>query len=201
MEPQLGTFEPVYIGSEHENPVLLSPHEWADVFLDQGLQIRRGERKNGMWHVMVERDGEYEFELRRWAREAAAGMRAPLPPYTGTVGQYPAGIALPIARAGLRVGEIRKTAAVGPEDREVVFRLPCARAEPQFRPGFTTNRARRSAARLRIRRAQELNGAGLVHHCGVHQIHGAQVSGFGGFDVVEGAFRHLVVASAVLLPM
>jgi arylsulfatase len=122
VEPRLDTFLPVHLGSERENPVLLSPTEWADVFLDQGNQIRAGDRKNGLWHVAVERDGQYEFTLRRWARTVDAPMRAGLPPYKGEIGQYPAGVALPVAKAEMRLFGRTFSGAVGPEDRELKIR-------------------------------------------------------------------------------
>jgi len=124
VEPRLDSFQPVHIGSDRQNPVLLSPTEWADVFLDQGGQIRAGTRRNGIWHLMVERDGEYEFTLRRWAREVDVPMRAPVPAHQGECGQYREGVALPIFKADLRVGERRLSLRVGPEDRQVVFRFP-----------------------------------------------------------------------------
>jgi hypothetical protein len=42
----------------------------------------------------------------------------------GECGQYPAGVALPIAKAELEIGGRKESRAVGAEDREVVFRLP-----------------------------------------------------------------------------
>jgi hypothetical protein len=35
-------------------------------------QVRRGQKSNGEWNVIVDRAGSYEFELRRWPREADA---------------------------------------------------------------------------------------------------------------------------------
>ncbi|MBL8227621.1 MAG: arylsulfatase [Bryobacterales bacterium] len=122
--PRLDTFLPVHIGSDQENPTLLSPTEWADSFFDQGVQIRAGERRNGQWHVLVEQDGEYEFVLRRWAREVDVPMRAGLPAHQGEVGQYPAGVALPIAKVTLQAGGRKLTRAIGADDREAVFTLP-----------------------------------------------------------------------------
>ncbi len=122
VDPRLDSFLPVHIGSRQENPTLLSPTEWADVFLDQGNQIRRGERRNGMWHVLVEEDGEYEFTLRRWAKEVDAPLRAGLPAHDGEDGDYPAGEALPIAEARLRIAGRDFWQRVGAEDQEVVFK-------------------------------------------------------------------------------
>ena len=136
VEPTLDTFQPVHIGSDKENPVLLSPTEWADVFLDQGGQIRAGIRRNGQWHVMVEQDGTYEFELRRWAREADAPMRAPLPAHKGEWGQTREGVALPVHKAELRVGEKRVSLPVGSEDRKTVFKLPLTKGRKTMQTWF-----------------------------------------------------------------
>ena len=45
--------QPVTIGTDAENPTLLTACEWLDVFVDQQSQIRRGVRKNGYWHLNV----------------------------------------------------------------------------------------------------------------------------------------------------
>ncbi|MBI4875660.1 MAG: arylsulfatase [Acidobacteria bacterium] len=123
VSPRLDTFLPVHIGASQENPTLVSPTEWADSFLDQGNQIRRGEPRNGVWHVLVEQDGEYTFTLRRWPQDIGVPMRAGLPAHDGEDGDYPAGVALPIARARLVVGAADLSKPVGPEDREAVFTL------------------------------------------------------------------------------
>ena len=123
VSPRLDSFLPVHIGSDHENPTLLSPTEWADSFLDQGTQIRRGERRNGLWHVMVEKSGNYSFSLRRWAREVDAPMRADLPPHDGEDGDYPAGVALPIVKARLMIGGRDLSIPVSSSDREANFNV------------------------------------------------------------------------------
>ena len=105
LEPQR-----VIIGSDQENPQLLSACEWLDVFVDQQVQIRRADRKNGIWHVIVDRPGQYEFELRRWPRECGQPLAAALPAQQVTDGTYVAGNALPIAQARLRVGDYDATA-------------------------------------------------------------------------------------------
>jgi hypothetical protein len=119
VSPRLDTFLPVHIGAEQENPTLVSPTEWADSFLDQGVQIRRGEHRNGFWHLMVEHDGEYTFTLRRWPADVDVPMRAGLPAHDGEDGDYPAGVALPIAKARLVIGATDLSKAVGPGDREI----------------------------------------------------------------------------------
>jgi arylsulfatase len=136
VEPTLGTFQPIHIGSDKENPVLASPTEWADVFLDQGTQVRAGLRRNGVWHVMVERDGEYEFRLRRWAHDVDAAMRASLPAHKGELGSYPEGVALPIYKAELKVGDKRASLAVAESDTQSVFRMRLAKGRTTMQTWF-----------------------------------------------------------------
>ncbi len=100
LEPQR-----VIIGSKAENPVLLSACEWLDVFVDQQIQIRRGVRKNGAWHVQVDKPGLYEFELRRWPRESDLKLSSGCPAKQVTDGRFIPGKALPIQRATLRIGD------------------------------------------------------------------------------------------------
>lgn len=133
VEPRLDSFLPTHIGAQQENPVLLSSAEWADVSLDQIREVRAGVRKNGTWHVQLERAGRYDFNLSRWPREAALGLRQPAPAHTGECGSYAAGVALPIAGAGLRAAGRFLTHKVQADDREVTFtvELPEGRATLQ----------------------------------------------------------------------
>ncbi|HUT92468.1 MAG TPA: arylsulfatase [Thermoguttaceae bacterium] len=136
IEPQLDAFQPVSIGSPEENPTMLTACEWADVFLDQGVQVRRGERKNGAWHVRVEREGEYQFTLRRWPRDVSAALREGVPAHHGELGDYDAGVALPIAKARLRVGDHDVSQPVRPDDREATFTLRLPRGRTTLQTWF-----------------------------------------------------------------
>ena len=123
VSPEVNRFSRVVIGAAAEPHSMLSPCEWADVFLDQMAQVRRGERKNGVWHLEVERDGKYEFELRRWPRETGLSMSAASPEHRGPSGIYPAGVALPIAKARLKVADFDQAVAVHGEDAAVSFQV------------------------------------------------------------------------------
>ncbi len=131
VEPRANEFERVVVGSDAENPVLLSPCEWQDVFLDQSRQVRIGEAKNGPWEIEVARDGEYEIELRRWPAEADLPIRAGVPPTKVADGELAAGKALPVAKARLKVGEFDESRAVGETDKAATFavRLKAGPAE------------------------------------------------------------------------
>ena len=123
VEPALDRFQPSVVGSEQENPTRLCACDWADVFLDQGGQVRRGEPKNGLWHIEVRQPGRYEIALCRWPREADVPLRQSAPPHRGEDATYPAGKALPIAQARLRIGDRDVKTPVAPEEREARFTL------------------------------------------------------------------------------
>lgn len=125
--PRVHEFGALTLGSDQHNPTMLSPCEWQDVFLDQAAQVRRGERKNGVWTVRVERAGEYEFSLRRWPVEADTPLRAGLPKYQAADGVYIEGRALPIAEARLKIGDREMSRRVDEDDLAATFR---ARLEP-----------------------------------------------------------------------
>lgn len=94
----------VVIGHPSENPTMLSACEWLDVFVDQQIQIRRGDRKNGVWHLQVAESGSYEFELRRWPRESGLKLTEGCPEVEVTDGTFIKGTALPIQSGRLQVG-------------------------------------------------------------------------------------------------
>lgn len=122
VEPLANEPQPVVIGDPAEDPLMLTACEWLDVFIDQQLQVRRGERKNSWWEVEVARPGEYEFELRRWPREADLPLVAGLPAFAATDGSFQEGVPLEIAAARIRIGDrpgqVRQTQ---PGDKHVTF--------------------------------------------------------------------------------
>ena len=63
----------IVIGSDKQNPTRLMSHDWhcPNPAWSQSA-VRRGSKSNGFWAVEIERDGMYEFELRRWPREVDA---------------------------------------------------------------------------------------------------------------------------------
>lgn len=127
--PFADDFLPVYIGEDGENPTLVSACEWANVFLDQSSQVREGVRKNGVWHLEVERAGDYRVALRRWPLAAKAALNEGVPEYRGELAVFPAGVAIPIAGARLKLGSFDKTIKTRPGDAEAAFemQLPAGR--------------------------------------------------------------------------
>jgi arylsulfatase len=124
----------VVIGHEAENPALLTACEWWNVFVDQQSQVRRGELKEGIIHLEIARDGTYEWELRRWPREAALPLNAFAPATKLTDGQLLDGKSLPIEIAKLQVGGQEHTLKVLPLAEHATFRT-------DLRQGKTTLQA------------------------------------------------------------
>jgi len=133
--PRVHEISPVHIGSPQENPTLLTPCEWVDVFFDQQAQVRRV-KKNGAWQVLVEQPGEYEFALRRWPVEADAALTAPMPEHKGGDGVFRAGDAFPIATAHLRLGDLRQSQSVSPTDKVATFRVTLRAGRTELQTWF-----------------------------------------------------------------
>jgi arylsulfatase len=134
IEPRLYDFSPVSIGAEQENPVTLCSADWANVYCDNMNDLRTGKRINGPWHILVERAGEYEIELRRWPREADAAVTAGVPRFQAVDGFMQPGQPLPIARMRLTIGEaLDETKPVAADDKGVRFtaKLPAGKTTMQ----------------------------------------------------------------------
>ena len=137
VEKLVDDFSPVSVGSDKQNPVCLTSAEWANQYLDNVYDLRNGVMKNGPWKLLVEQDGEYEVALRRWPKDADAAIRAAVPAFKGVDGGLPAGKALPVAKARLKVGGLDESKAVGENDKEIVFAVKLkARAKLEMQSWF-----------------------------------------------------------------
>lgn len=123
IEPGIKDFVPTVIGADQQNPVTLTAAEWADIYCDNLNDLRDGKRVNGPWYVKVEREGDYDIELRRWPADADAPIAGGVPAFTSRDGgTLPAGQALPVARARLKIGDkVLEPKAVTPEAKAVTF--------------------------------------------------------------------------------
>jgi arylsulfatase len=83
--------------------------------------LRAGLNRNGPWHLLVEKDGTYEIELRRWPKEADAAIAAGVPAFKPVDGGLPPGKPLPISKARLKIAETDESKAVDPKDTGVTF--------------------------------------------------------------------------------
>jgi arylsulfatase A-like enzyme len=121
VEPVANQVQRITIGSDAENPMVLSACEWMDVFVDQQRQVRVAERRNGYWHLQVDAAGEYRLQLRRWPQESGLRLREACPATQLTDGELTAGVALPIAQARVLIGGQMHTQPVGPADEAASF--------------------------------------------------------------------------------
>ena len=158
IEPTVNQICPIHLGSEKEPISLLTPCEWVDVFFDQQAQVRRGVRKNGAWNVFIERDGDYEFSLRRWPVEADAPIAASLPPFHGVDGGYPSGEALPVSSAELKIGDLRQAKPVAADDKAATFAFTLSRGRAELQTWFRDARGQNIAGAYYVY-ARRLPGA------------------------------------------
>ncbi|MGH2355468.1 MAG: arylsulfatase [Chloroflexota bacterium] len=150
---------PIRIGETDAEPVLLTSHDWrrapdraiaADEPVDDvrcvwnQAQVRHGPEENGYWEVDIARAGTYRFELRRWPREASLALRGGFPGaikrYTDAIaGGYGGGRAIPIERAGIKIGGVAAEQAIEPSATAATFELDLP-AGPAHLETFLTNR-------------------------------------------------------------
>jgi len=126
VEGEVDKFSPVLIGAAKATDTVLTCCEWQDVRADGAESVRVAVKlppKGGPWNVRVERDGVYEFELRRWPKESDLAISAAAPAFQGRVGTIVEGKAFLIASARLAVDGTEQSQAARPDDKAVTFRL------------------------------------------------------------------------------
>ncbi len=122
--------ERIIIGSDKENPTMLSSCDWLDVFVDQQKQVKQGPRKNSYWLLDVAEKGTYEFELRRWPKEYD------MPLNKSGNGE----VALPIAAARIFIssegGDVSRQSEIKDDDQKVVFTANLDRGKVELHTWF-----------------------------------------------------------------
>ena len=140
IEPSLEDPVTINVGSDREPVTCLTSHDWVDANTANASAIRAGVKRNGPWHIRVERAGRYEILLRRWPEEAGAAIAAGLPAHhpedRNFPAVYPEGKALPVAKARLKVGAIDEVKPVHTEDTAAAFRIDLAAGRTQIQTWF-----------------------------------------------------------------
>jgi arylsulfatase A-like enzyme len=118
----------IVIGSNKQNPTRLMSHDWhgPKVPWNQGA-ILNGMQANGFWAVEIERDGMYEFELRRWAKEVDAPINKAIS----------GGKAISATRARLKVADQDLTKPVLADAHFVKFRIRLRTGKTRLQTWFT----------------------------------------------------------------
>ena len=133
LEPTFKIDTAIYLGHEGENPARLTSHDWiytGGVPWNQA-HIRRAFTKGSVgeafWNVKVVEDGDYEFRLRRWPKEADLAIDAPLAPGADVPGvkamRTAAGVAVKAVKATLRIGDVSEEVKLKPGAKEAVFNV------------------------------------------------------------------------------
>ncbi len=144
---RFGEYVPIYVGSEVEEPVCITCHDWhgPEVPWHQGA-ISNAPAANGFWAIRVVRAGRYRFTLRRWPEEAGAAIGA-------TIGEAKA---INPTTARLKVGGYDATKAVDASAGAVVFEAALREGETTMQTWFTDeDGASRGAYYVYVRRVAD----------------------------------------------
>jgi arylsulfatase A-like enzyme len=122
----------IVIGSEAENPVILTCHDFHPTepgypAWNQEL-IRKANNAQGFWTLEVAEAGDYRIEVRRWPREAEAPIAGSVPAGEPVSGgdAYSEGKILPVIEAGIRLNGQEMTAPVADEQAAIIFNVNLA---------------------------------------------------------------------------
>ena len=136
VQPELNKHGVIAVGNDAENPVTLTPASWDGVYFVDSDDVRKGRKISAQWNLQVEREADYEIELRRWPSEADLPIRAAAPP--GKLHdplcygpETIAGVAMPIAHARVKIGDTDATKDVRDSDKSIIFTV-------RLKPGRTS---------------------------------------------------------------
>ncbi|MHC4241225.1 MAG: arylsulfatase [Planctomycetota bacterium] len=119
------------LGSDKQNPTRLMSHDWHTQKVPWHQRaVLNGTQANGFWAVDVERDGRYQFELRRWAKELDAGINEAIA----------GGKAITATKARLTIADQDVTVPVSRNAREVTFDLRLKAGKTRLQTWLMDNR-------------------------------------------------------------
>jgi arylsulfatase len=138
IEPTLRDFQPLIIGSDQENPVLLCCADWQEVYCDNPAAVLSGQggERGGPWNVEVDKEGTYQVALSRWRPSLNQPLSAAMPERKLTFGSLPEGKSFPIAKARLQVGAQDLTQPAPATAKEAVFRVNLKKGRTQLHGWF-----------------------------------------------------------------
>jgi arylsulfatase A-like enzyme len=133
------------IGTEFAPVTTLSGMDWYDFIVSQ-QNVRKATISNGSWLIRIAEPGEYMFELRRWPRESQLSLGASTPEVKSTDndiafkkwGGKPAGKALDIYKAKIRVNDIELEKEADLSKDRVEFRVELDAGDAELKTWFYT---------------------------------------------------------------
>jgi len=142
ISPNFSHVSHLVVGSEEENPVLLTCHSWRTASREMSYNQRHVRNgigiDNAYWPIEVARDGTYRIELRRWPREADAPIAGTVPAVSEPFCRaLPPGRIYGITRARLTVQGFDTTIAVENADKDAVFTVPLEKGKTRLHTLFT----------------------------------------------------------------
>lgn len=124
----------------NEEAIKLTAYDWyGGPRVYNWPHLRRGEKSNGKYRLMITEDGKYNISLRRWPREANAGITESVPaftPFDSFLGELPEGKALDIVKAKIKIaGEVLEE-EVSKNDGEIQFEIDLPKGEQELQTWF-----------------------------------------------------------------
>ena len=123
---RFGEYCEIVLGSEKENPVRLTCHDWHGEPTSEQAVVREGRAINGFWAVDVAHASRYEIALRRWPAEVDT-------PITAAIA---GGEAINATKARLKIGDIDLTEAVEHDAKAVTFSVRLKKGKTQLQTWF-----------------------------------------------------------------
>ncbi|MEM9079922.1 MAG: arylsulfatase [Verrucomicrobiota bacterium] len=128
ISPVFSTDARVIIGTQNENPIHLTSHDWLTndrtVPWNQ-QQIRAGQEGTGKWALRVAEAGKYRITLRRWPAQSGANITASIPagaPVPGLIAfREEPGKAIPAKSVTIEVANFSAQKPVTADDSGITF--------------------------------------------------------------------------------
>jgi arylsulfatase A-like enzyme len=123
---------PIIIGSDDQNPTCLMSHDIHGQVVWNHEQVAEAERCDGFWAVEVEKDGLYEFSLRRWPRE----VKKPISDDVSIHKHEPDDDIFSVTTARLKISEFDESKPIKPNVEGVKFRVNLKKGETRAQAWF-----------------------------------------------------------------
>ena len=139
LEPAMNDPIPMLIGSDIENPVLLTSIDWWEVDADNINFVSQavGGPRGGVWNVQVESAGNYHIELRRWPfhTDKPIGSEGPRSTITGRPLTHQFKL-IPAQEVVLEANGVEQHVSITPESLGAVFQVKLPKGRGQLQGWF-----------------------------------------------------------------
>lgn len=157
LQPTFAEMPVIPLCTPADPETLLRAH---DVHLDEAagftsvpwnaVLMRKGFKARGFYAVEVPEDGDYTFSLMRWPPELGTAITASIPTKPAvagtTVNELPAGVALPVVKAGVAIDGQEVSRVIDQEASASSFTLKLKKGKTQLRAWFAEADNKRFAA-------------------------------------------------------